>query len=435
LEQPADVLALQRSGTGAQSLTFAIFREEPSEDWNYAPGDLRRVDLDPGHLAPREGPVGVVGVFLGLPKGKGILPVRDHPVTRVLRAAVQRHLTVLEIQLPVPAPEAAYADLLWARVQLGLNGRDIGKLARFLEEIQQLAADGNPSSSAAGPSAAWPVTGIQTISEGIPRILNPRTGAPNPGPDADQESHSVLVLASDLDVVAVSGVDETESPTAKTWRVMAIGADSRTGIEHDILNSLPADLELAGLTAATLHGKAVLLLLGHQPGGPSSQNDSQHQNVRTDSMAVYLDEWQSRQELGRAQEHPLLRVHMRTPHRPGATLAVLESLRETLQEISPGALGERDWNVWYARVTVDSGDIGTIQLTARLALNPATILLPEADHDGPTQFSKIERKTLALAARKMASAMRPDSVSDTVLDMAADTVISLGLVNMPYHGP
>lgn len=32
LEQPANVLALQRSGTGRQSLTFAVFRDEPKAD-------------------------------------------------------------------------------------------------------------------------------------------------------------------------------------------------------------------------------------------------------------------------------------------------------------------------------------------------------------------------------------------------------------------
>lgn len=150
-----------------------------------------------------------------------------------------------------------------------------------------------------------------------------------------------------------------------------------------------------------MHGKAVLLLLCHQPGGPAGPGDihrgAGHQGTRANGVTVYLDRWQSRQELGQLPRHPLLRVHMRTPDRPGATLAALESLRETLQEISPGALGERDWNVWYARVTVDSGDVGTIQLTARLALDPAAVLLPEEDHDVPTEFSKIERKTLALA--------------------------------------
>ncbi len=95
-------------------------------------------------------------------------------------------------------------------------------------------------------------------------------------------------------------------------------------------------------------------------------------------------------------------------------------------------LGERDWNVWYARVTVDSGDIGTIQLTARLALDPA-VLLPEEDSDGSTEFSKIERKTLAQAARRMTDAVSAE-YADDVLDIMADTAISVGLVNMPTGG-
>ena len=440
LEQPANVLALQRSGAGTQSVTFAIFRDRPDENWDCAPEDVIRVDLDPGHLATREDPVGVVGVFLGLPRGQRIAPVRSHPVTKVLRTAAQHHLAVLEIQLPVPAPEAAYADLLWARVQLGQSDRDLGKLTPFLDDVRKLAAGSDPSQSATGPQAAWPVTGIQTISEGIPRILNPRMGSASPGPDPGQANRPPLVLASDLDVVAAAGgAHEAESAAARTWRVMAIAAKPRMGVEHEILSTLPAGLELAGLTAATLHGKAVLLLLCHQPGGPAGPSDINrdpgHQGTRANGVTVYLDRWQSRQELGQLPQHPLLRVHMRTPDRPGATLAALESLRETLQEISPGALGERDWNVWYARVTVDSGDVGTIQLTARLALDPAAVLLPEEDHDVPTELSKIERKTLALAAHKMATTASADSLADNGLDITADMVISVGLVNMPDPWP
>jgi hypothetical protein len=410
LGQPANVIALQRAGTVGQSLTFAVFRDKP----HYTPEDVIQVDLDPGHLAPREEPASVVGVFVGLPRGQSMLPVRDHPVTQVLRAAAEHHFTVLEIQLPVPAPRAAYADLLWARVQLGVSGHGIGKLALFLGDIRELAV-----ASSSGESR--PVIAIQTISEGTPRFFNPRPGPASAGPDADQQRLPRLVLARDLDVIAASGVRETESETAPTWRVMGIVADSHAGVEHEILSGLPAELELAGLTAVTLHGKAVLLLLGHQadPG-----------DRETNPGGAYLDKWQSRQELGQAQEHPLLRVHMRTPDRPGATLAVLESLRETLQEISPSVLGDRDWNVWYARVTVDSGGVATIQLTARLALDQAMLLLDE-DHDESAEFSRIERKTLALAARKMADAGSGGSAVDAVLDITADTAISVGLVNMP----
>ena len=81
LEQLANVLALQRSGTGAQSLTFAVFRDKPAADWDCAPDDVKRVDLDPGRLAPVEDISGVIGIFVGLDRSQGPLPIGDHPVT------------------------------------------------------------------------------------------------------------------------------------------------------------------------------------------------------------------------------------------------------------------------------------------------------------------------------------------------------------------
>jgi hypothetical protein len=414
LRQPANVITLQRSGTADQSLTFAVFRDRPAEHLNYPPEDVVQVDLDPGHLAPLEEPAGVVGVFLGLPRGHGMLPVSQHPVTRVLEAAADNHCTVLEIQLPVPAPRADHADLLWARVQLGVSGHGIGKLGAFLNDVRGLVIGADTA------QAEWPVMGIQTISEGAPRILNPRP--PRPGTDQDQPSRSRWVGARELDVVVASGV--TESATARTWRVMAVVADSRAAVEHQILSRLPDGLELAALTVATLHGKAVVLLLGHRAAGTAGPDDGDAESGRPD-LKPDLDKWQSRRELGQMREHPLLRVHMRTPDRPGATLAVLDSLRETFQDLAPGVLGENDWNIWYARVTVDSGGVATIQFTARLAGDR----MPAALLEGTTEFSRIERKTIALAARKMAN----DSAADAVLDITADTALSVGLVDMPQR--
>jgi hypothetical protein len=150
-------------------------------------------------------------------------------------------------------------------------------------------------------------------------------------------------------------------------------------------------------------------------------------------MTVYLDKWQSRKDLGTAQDHPLLRVHMRTPDRPGATLEVLESLREILHEMAPGTLGERDWNVWYARAAVAVGNVALIQLTVRLAVDPAAspAFGKPVGHWGSGEFSNIERRVLALAARKMAASGRSDGSPDPGLDAPEATVISVGLVNMP----
>jgi hypothetical protein len=151
---------------------------------------------------------------------------------------------------------------------------------------------------------------------------------------------------------------------------------------------------------------------------------------------VYLDKWQSRQDLGLAEQDPLLRVHMRTPDRPGATLEVLESLRETLSEMAPESLGERDWKVWYARVVVAHGNLAQIQLTVGLALDPA--MTPPAGKPvtqwGLAEFSRIERQALALAARKLVTAKRATGSSDLAW-MRPRTVISVGLVNMLDPGP
>jgi hypothetical protein len=440
LEQPANVLALQRSSTAAQSLTFAIFRDEPQADWNPAPDEVIKVDLDPGRLAPTERVSGMVGVYVGLPRGAGLLAVAEHPVTAVLRAAASRRLTVLEVQLPVPPPTASYADLLWARVRIGLPDDDIEQLTPILRDIAGLAAGER--------GASRPVVGVQTVSGGIPRILNPRPAAANPGPAAEPEQaqRRRLVLARDLDAVTASGLGRIESPNVRTWRVMAICADWRMGIEANVLSGLDHGLELAALTSVTLFGKAVMLLLGHRPDGPPASDGLPTSNGAPGvtparvgrGITVYLDKWLTGTDLGTdlgaTGKYPLLRVHMRTPDRPGATLEVLESLRATLKEMAPGSLDERDWNVWYARAVVASGNVALIQLTAKLAVDPD--LKPAGGKSvsawGQAEFSMIERRALALAAHKMsASPGRP--VNDQ--DLPANTVISVGLVKTPDLDP
>jgi hypothetical protein len=404
-ERPADVVALLRSGTGAQSLTFAVFRDEPKADWDFTTEDVVKVHLRPSHFAPFEGPTGVVGVFLGLDPGQGLQPVGQHPVTAVLRAAARLRLTVLEVQLPVPAPSVTYSDLQWARVQIGLRDSDVRHLTPFLSELNRLAVPA--------------VVGVQTVAVGLPRILNPRPAAARPGltPDQEKTAHHRLVMASDLDVVAASGAHLDGSETTESWRVMAVGADWRSGVEAEILDTLDPGLRLAGLTSAILHGKAVFLLLCHRPGGPGGTATGGSHGTGTGPVTVYLDRWQSRTDLGVTRRYPLLRVHMRTPNRPGATLEVLEALRDTLKEVAPGG-GE--WDVWYARVVVSTDNAGVIQLTVRLAFHPH-----------PSAFAEIERRALALAAGKMTAGQTGGAAPDAGPDAPVNTVISVGLVNMP----
>ena len=404
-ERPANVIALLRSGTGAQSLTFAVFRDEPKADWDFTTEDVVKVHLHPGHFAPFDGPTGMVGIFLGLDPGQGPQPVGEHPVTVVLRVAARLRLTVLEVQLPVPAPAVTYSDLQWARVQIGLRDSDVRRLTPFLSEIQRLTTRA--------------VVGVQTVAVGIPRILNPRPAAAHPGraPDQERTVHHRLVMASDLDVVAAAGATLHESETTESWRVMAVGADWRSGVEAEILDTLDPGLRLAGLTSAILHGKAVFLVLGHRPGGPGGSPTESSHGTGGGPVTVYLDKWQSRNDLGGTQRYPLLRVHMRTPNRPGATLEILEALRDTLKEVAPGG-GE--WDVWYAKVAVSTDNAGLIQLTVRLAFHPH-----------PSAFAEIERRALALAAGKMTDGQPDGAAPGAGPDAPVNTVISVGLVNMP----
>jgi len=430
LEQPANVLALQRSGTIAQSVAFAVFRDQPKGDWEAATEEVQRVDLDAAQLAPASDVSGVIGVYLGLPKDAGLLKLTDHPVTAVLRAAAsgRNRLSVVEIQLPVPAPSIAYTGLQWTRVQVGLRDGDYARLASFLNDMQALAA---------GPGAPGLVVGIQTVSEGIPRILNPPPAAANPDPGAGQAETELarLVLASDLDVVAGSGLHRTEKASQQTWRLLAICPDWRSAEEIEILDSLDRGLELAGLTTVILHGKLVILLLGHRSGGRGGHDQALLKPPGSDGrVIVYLDKWQSRQQLGEGHKQPLLQVRMRTPDRPGATLEVIESLRETLQEMGRGSLTERDWKVWYTRTVVTAGHAAVIQLTVRLAVNPATTPAHHPIVDwGPAEMSRIERGALARAASKMA-ARGTGSVADLGLDAPEDTVISVSLITTPDLG-
>ena len=114
LKRPANVLALQRSGTASQALTFVVFREQPEADWVTGPA-VFPVELDPDWLAPGESVAGTIELFLGLPQDDEPLTVNRHPITVMLAAAAEYQLSVVEVQLPVPPPTSAYRLLLGTR--------------------------------------------------------------------------------------------------------------------------------------------------------------------------------------------------------------------------------------------------------------------------------------------------------------------------------
>ena len=441
---PANVLALQRSGTNAQSVTFAVFRDDPEERWQNPPPKVAvpenyyKVDLDVGRLAPTEDISGVVGIYLGMDRGTWEVVPR-HPIKKVLDAVARYRLMILEVQLPIPPPSTEYAHLQWARVQIGLRDDDI-KLVRTLIDscVAALASDHNTACAAGnGPLVsklgARPVLGIQTVAEGIPRILNPLPDAASPDPAATARDADTgqVVRASDLDVLwHKRGCDDERG--AATWRIAAIIPNWRLGIEGAVLGSLDSRLRLVGLTSAILYGKAVVLVLGHRCEGQKDLNEPEL--TEPDGIfasAKYLDEWQRTAKLGTAREWPLLRVHMRTPDRPGATLRIIESLSSALNQMAEGCLSDDEGSVWYARVVVVSGRVAQIQFTVRL--NPVTPTAPKPLTSwGRPEYAKIERDALDGTASTIGAT--PESASGR-LHSPQDTVVSIALVKTPSSAP
>jgi hypothetical protein len=412
--EPANVLALQRSSTGTQSLTFAVFRDQPA-DWPEDAGEVTEVALDPGRLTWFDDAAGQIGVFLGF-RPDSQPRVREHPITAVLSLAALRGLIVSEIRLPCPPPLAAYADLQWACVQLSASSQDLRHSMRFLVDLQLVVTTA--------------VVGVQASSDGFLRILNPRPPAAQAAEIDSGSRRSRLVLASDLDAVTRGGRLLTENASAPSWRLMAVCEDWHLGVEGLLLARLDPELALVGLTSAIHHGKAVLMLLLHQSSDGRSPNEH-HDSERLGSAC--LDVWQSSKELGAAVPCPLLHVRMRAPDRAGATSEMLESLRRSIDELSPVVLGGGDLNVRYARTVIANGDVTEIELS---------IVLPGDQHDGyrivnpaewwgPSDFARIERRALALIGQKMAGSLRLTSFRDATPETPADTMIRARLVTMP----
>jgi hypothetical protein len=388
-----DLLAMQHWGVGEQSLTFAVFRDRPDVGEDVTDGSVTEVDLDPDQLG-LGGPItDIIRIFLGL--GQGLVPVAHHPVTAVLKAAATCRLTVIGAHLPVSPPAAAYVDLRWARVEIALRDGDIDRLVAMLSDVRRLTMTNAHSDRHASPP---PIVGIQTSTRGVARLLNPR---PAEEPTAPVRS----LLASDLDVVAASGVDLVERMTAATWRVMALGAESLIGAEGAILCKFDPGLRLAGLTTATIYGKTIILLVGHQP----SERDTIDKPLRKslgngERMIIYLDKRQTRQDLGSEPVSPLLEAHIWAPSQPSMTLAMLESLRGILNDMTAVRLGEGQNHGWYPRAVSIANGVADAQFTARLEDYPtASSLADELSSWGPVEFARISRRVLALTASKIAA--------------------------------
>jgi hypothetical protein len=141
------------------------------------------------------------------------------------------------------------------------------------------------------------------------------------------------------------------------------------------------------------------------------------------TAAKYLDEWQHEAQLGTSREWPLLRVHMRTPDRPGATVQTIESLSTALTKMAEGCISDAEGgSVWYARVVVVSGRVAQMQFTVRLNPEPAAAEASLAAW-GRAEYAKIERDSRDGAVSKPrttagSAGTRGYSPEDTIISVA-----------------
>jgi hypothetical protein len=421
---PVNVLALQRSGTGAQSLSFAVFRDEPDPRW--VAEHAVPVKANRSLLTLTADVSSMIGVFVGLQPGL-YARIDEHPMTLVLKLAARCGLVTYETQLPMPAPDVSYADLQWGRIELNIRPEDLDHIHVFLAGLLELTDSA--------------VIAIRTRGDGIPRILNPRpwpsSGSPVPegstGSAADDEQtedaadRGPVVLATDLDIVARSGIPDREGPAEAArpnWRVLAICTDWRIGVEWRALSGLDQGLALIGVTTTVLYGQSVLLLLCHTPTG-RADGDAQELG-----QAICFEQWQSTAQLGRAAEHPLLRVHLRTPDRSGATVGVIDSLCDALAPEFPGGLARGDLPVWYARAEVRGGNIAHLQLTIMLPIPAGRDPYPAYNWSAGDLW-QVERRTLVLLAARIAGDKNSAAVPVSGADTPPDTIVQLGLLRMP----
>jgi hypothetical protein len=399
----ANVLALQRSGTYGQMLNFAVFRDEP-DDRSGRSDQAVGIKLDPSILTL--GVDATFAVFLGLP-WHHYSRVGDHPVTSVLRLATARGLATCDTRLPVPAPDVAYADLSWSRIELSARPEDLDHIPLFLADLLMLT------------EAA--TVGVRTRRDGVPRILNPRSRPRSK--TAESADLSVLARANDLDTVSRSDVSRA-NPDDRNWRVMAICDDWRIGIEARALAGINPEHALIAISSTVLYGQSVLLLLCHSATGPGGEDAPELRPL------IRFDEWQSRAELGIAPPHPLLRVTLRTPDRPGATIGVLEALRDAIQHKFEHALANGDLSVWYARAEVEDGNTAHVQFTVMLPIpaghDPAPAHLWNAG-----DLWQIERRALEYLAARIADGNGTAAVPMATAKMPPETTIQLGLIKMP----
>jgi len=394
---PANILAMLIAGTAARALTFVVFREEPHEQWRRENGALP-VDLDADRLMAHETPIGVVDIFVGLPVEHTPSPA-DHPVTRVLEAARYHERLVMEVQLPVPAPNQGARDLRWMRVRCGQRGDEFTGLAEFLQDVHRAVRGGGPAE-------------VELLVD-VTRRTPARRFLGRPA----ETSHSP-VSARELDVVADQLAVTGASPTGQDWLVCAVCGYARTGVEADVLRQVSArhpGVRVVGLTTALLHGTVVVFFLGHRvvtdperepspgardvPGGqtaPAAQPSPAAPTVTGAQPAPggqappaaaehpeyqwLVEQWTDASVLGTladgdadAEAGLLLRAHTQTSDRPGTFTTILERMADSLAAgagVDPAAV---ELPIWYVHTSVVDGRLATSRFTVRLPARLARV--------------------------------------------------------------
>jgi hypothetical protein len=424
-DESSSVLALLRSGTLGQAITFVVFRGRPAPGWPGGVDNRKELDLDPGRLAPADSVTSRVDVFVGVHRDE-MLDIRKHPLVIVLKAA-KRKLIVLDVQLPVPTPVKGYGDRQWSRIRVALrDGEDISRLTGFLDAV--VAKMTRPRNSSH-------VVAVQTVQAGRPRVI---IGPASETVPACRDEEAILVLTRDLDVVNGPATRD-EDADARTWRVLTICADARSNVESDIikqLSSVRKQFQLAGLTYALLHATAVIMLLVHEPEAGQHADGRQQEHDRAALEAdlrkkpalakvqVLLNKQLSRDQLQPVTDYPMLRVHFRWQDRPGAFLAVFNAISAVLSEELP-SIQLKDWSVSYARLQVLTGQVALGRLTIRMHI-PAE----EIRAWSPAKMEVMGRKIEVLAAFEAARGEAPGYPGGS-LDRPEDPLITIDRITKP----
>jgi hypothetical protein len=457
---PPNLLALLRSGTARQALTFLVFRQPPPAEWPPT-GRTVRIRIDPDRLAPVDQAVEPLDIWVGVPGPGDFALVGDHPLRTVLDCAAARGLLLQDIQFPAPPPGATgatgaddplasssssvangpsasrtYTQELgekgglgaaahWARLRIGLHDTEIPQLGPFLRELRsRLARRGSASRLLARTTGQAPFRELplgRTFVTDVP-------GASSSVANGSSATGERLVLATELDTVTTAVRGGFANGVARDWRVLAICADARTGIESSILRAiaeLRPRLRLASLSHAVLHGTSVLLLLCHQPegGGDPPLTAALPGEVPGSGLLVAIDEWQTAIQLGMCSPEPLMRVRARSQDRPGMLLDVLNALRPALASALPTAALPPDAGVWQAMLTVTAGRATTARLTLKLPVNPLDVR-----EWGSQKYGEIEREARYLAAIRSAEREPGTSPEGERSGIAENTVITVSLI-------